>query len=125
MGKVAKLLRTLISRPLGHGRPKREPLAALSPELDRHLRRRFAERWLDEAELSPVRLDDAIASVELSVHTGDQELHFVSRYTGSHRVLYGWNGSSSDAEAFIDTTARDEAYLIRRERELEGPTDWD
>lgn len=104
------------------------PLADEQSELAERLIRRFAERWVDAAQLHPPTIEDAVATVELKVAHGPQFdgscLRHRSFYTGLTCWQYGWDGTAGTAAEFMDEMAERQADQVAGDRR-HGPTLWD
>jgi hypothetical protein len=104
------------------------PLEREDADLTRSLKRRYAERWLLEANLPTDRVEDAIETVELKVapdeEPGRRRLRLTSFYTRATYWLYGWDGSIDAANAFIDEAAQLQGANVKNDRR-HGPTPWD
>src|SRR5262249_32485660 len=104
------------------------PLEDEDLKLAHKLLRRYAERWLIEAELPADRLDEAINAAELKTAPDDEpglrRLRLTSFYTGTTYWRYGWDGSEAAALSFMDETAELQGGNVRDDRR-HGPTPWD
>jgi hypothetical protein len=117
-----------LSSPDGEEEQLFVPLDDENPTLAQKRRRRYAERWLIEAELPADRLEEAISTIELKVAPDDEpdrrRLRLRSFYTGTTYWRYGWDGSEEAALTFMDETAELQGGNVRDDRK-HGPTPWD
>jgi hypothetical protein len=96
------------------------PMAHYDPELDRTLKRRYAERWLAKVGVPGWTVEDALKTVALEIAAGDEPNEFRLRcrstYTGATYSLDPWDGSKEEARAFIDDVAVLQAANVQEER---------
>lgn len=104
------------------------PLGDADPGLAARLRRRYAERWLLEAELPADRLEDAMETLELKVapddRPGHRRLRLRSFYTGTIYWLYEWDGSEASALELVERSAELQGWNAKHDRR-HGPRPWD